>query len=311
MRADLLDVIAVYNNPVRWTSRLRLFRAFEQHMLDSGVRLTTVECAYGERPWDLPERDDVRRVRVRAHTLLWIKENLVNLGIAQLPGDWRYLAWIDADIRFRKPGWAAETVHALQQYDIVQPWADCYDLGPDDDHLETHRSFCKIWHQGGPIYYPPRHGYSFAHCGYGWAARRRALDEVGGLIDTAVLGAGDHHMALALIGRVRDSVPGGVSAGYLAPLLRWQERALRHVNLNLGYVPGTIEHFWHGPKGSRNYVGRWTILTGNDFDPATDLKRNIWGVHELAGNKPDLRLAIDRYFRSRDEDATTIGPASR
>jgi hypothetical protein len=36
------------------------------------------------------------------------------------------------------------------------------------------------------------------------------------------------------------------------------------------------------------------------------LKRNSFGVLELAGNKPQLRRDMDAYFRSRNEDATTL-----
>lgn len=311
MRSDLLDVIAVYANPVRWRSRLRLFHQFEAHMIESGVRLTTIECAFGERPFELPHREGVNRVRVRAHSLCWTKENLINLAIQRLPHDWRYIAWVDADIRFRKPHWASETVHALQQYQVIQPWSDCYDLGPDDDHLEQHRSFCRLWHDGKPIMQGPKCGpgspYRFAHPGYAWAATRQALEWLGGLIETAALGAGDHHMALALIGRVMESVPGGMHPGYIEPLKRWQDRACHHIGFNIGYLPGTIEHAWHGPKEARRYVDRWGVLVRHKFDPAEDLKRNVFGVLELAGNKPALRLDIDRYFRARDEDATTLG----
>jgi hypothetical protein len=127
------------------------------------------------------------------------------------------------------------------------------------------------------------------------------------LVETAALGAADHHMALALIGRVSESVPGGIAPGYLAPLLTWQNRAQAHVAGNIGYVPGTIEHAWHGSKDKRAYVDRWQILVRNAFDPAADLKRNTWGVLELAGNKPELRQDIDRYFRARDEDSNTLG----
>jgi hypothetical protein len=44
----------------------------------------------------------------------------------------------------------------------------------------------------------------------------------------------------------------------------------------------------------------------NQFEPAVDLKRNVWGVYELAGNKPQLRRDIDAYFRSRNEDANSL-----
>lgn len=182
MRADLLDVVAVYSNPIRWNSRLRLMREFEAHMLDSGVRLTTVECALGERPFDLADNPHINRVRVRNRTLVWNKENLINIGITRLPHDWKYLSWVDADVTFRKKHWTSETVHALQQYPIVQPWSDCYDLGPDDDHLQHHKAFCHLHHHRKPIK-PSSGGYQFAHPGYAWAAKRSAIDKLGGLFE--------------------------------------------------------------------------------------------------------------------------------
>lgn len=304
---DTLHVVTAIANPIRWQSRNRLYRQFEQHMLDSGVQLTVVECAYGERPHEFAGNPHITHVPVRAHSLLWVKENLLNIGFAHLPQDWRYAAWIDADVTFRKPDWAAETVQALQQYDIVQPWSDCYDLGPNDDHLHVHRSFCRQVHDGAPVGRGGYGNYTFAHPGYAWAATRRALNLLGGMIETAALGAADHHMALALLGRVRESVPNGLTDGYLRPLKRWEARALQHIAGNIGYVPGTIEHDWHGAKLKRAYVDRWSTLTRNSFDPDTDLIRNTWGVFELAGNKPQLRIEIDHYFRARDEDSNSLG----
>ncbi len=305
MHASLLDVVAVVANPIRWASRLRLYRDFEQHMLDSGVRLTTVECAYGDRPYELMANKHVNHVPVRSKTLVWNKEGMTNRGIAQLQPDWKYVAWVDADVMFRKPSWASETVHALQLHDIVQPWSDCYDLGPDDDHLQTHRSFCRLYQEARPITPSGCAGYEFAHPGYAWAATRAALERLGGLLETAALGAGDHHMALALAGRAAESLPGGIHPGYRRPVMRWQEWATQHICGNIGYVAGTIEHRWHGSKDLRKYVDRWSILVKHAFDPAEDLKRNTSGLLELAGNKPALQQDIERYFRQRNEDATT------
>lgn len=309
MRAEMLHVVTCVANPMRWRSRIELFRRFAQHMLDSDVHLTVVECAYGERPFELAGMEHVHHVGVRAHTMVWNKECLINIGISRLPEGAKYIAWLDADIEFRRPSWAADTVHALQLYDVVQPWTDCYDLGPHDEHLEHHTSFACIWHRRQPIMQGPNAAggpYRFAHPGYGWATTRRVLDAVGGLMDTAALGAADHHMAMALIGRVQDSVPRNLGASYSAPLLRWQERAARVVGGNLGAVPGTIEHAFHGAKDKRRYVDRWSILHQHRFCPETDLRRNSYGVIELCGNKPGLRHEIDRYFRQRDEDATTL-----
>ncbi|MGI4939488.1 MAG: hypothetical protein ACRYHQ_02770 [Janthinobacterium lividum] len=76
-------------------------------------------------------------------------------------------------------------------------------------------------------------------------------------------------------------------------------------------MPGTIEHEFHGAKADRRYVDRWSILTRNNFDPDIDLKTNVWGMWELAGNKPQLRGDMNAYFAQRAEDATTLGAAQR
>ena len=75
MRAELLHVVTAVFNPIGWESRIRLYREFEQHMLASGVRLTTVECVLGDRPHVLNDTSQVNHVAVRANSLLWNKEN--------------------------------------------------------------------------------------------------------------------------------------------------------------------------------------------------------------------------------------------
>jgi hypothetical protein len=113
-------------------------------------------------------------------------------------------------------------------------------------------------------------------------------------------------MAMALIGRVNESIPGTLGDGYRRPLLIWQDRAQRHIAGNIGSIDGTIEHGWHGAKTLRRYIERWDVLARYRFDPATDLQRNTWGVLELAGNKPAMRREIEAYFRQRDEDSNTM-----
>ena len=308
MQANLLDVIAVYNNPVRWTSRKKLQDVFEQHMLTSGVRLTTVECAYGDRPFELAPNPHINRIQVMAKTWLWLKENLINIGVAHLQHDWKYVGWIDADIEFRKgSSWASEAVHALQHYDVIQPWQHCYDLGPHDEHLETHTSFCSLYRNGKPVMMPHKAPYVFGHPGYAWCATRHAIESLGGLLEIGILGAGDHHMAGGLVGLADRSMPGGISPGYKRFVMQWQQRSSVHINRNIGFIPGTIEHSWHGRKEDRKYVDRWKVLVDNKYDPDTDIKYNSSRVLELAGNKTKLAFDIDAYFRSRSEDTNSIG----
>jgi hypothetical protein len=310
MNADKLHVVAARANPLRWKTPDRIYKDWVEHMLDSGVKLTVVECQYGEREFTaaLPH---VNHIGVRATTWCWSKENLLNIGISRIP-EARYICWSDSDIFHRRADWAVETLHALQNYHVVQPWAEAYDLGPDAGIMQTHVSFAKVFHQGGPVV--PSGGkfwkydggvYQYPHSGYVWAATRQAIDGLGGLLEVGGMGSGDHHMALALAGLAERSMPGKTSEAYRRHVMRWQDRALRHINSNVGYVPASIEHRFHGKKADRGYCSRWDMFMEHQFDPDEDLKKNADGVFEWAGNKPDLRRQFDLYLRSRNEDATT------
>lgn len=308
MRHHRLHVVTAIANPVRWLSRIRLYKDFEQHMLDSGVELTVVECAYGDRLHELGGNKHINHIPVRAsgRSMMWNKECLLNIGIHRLPDSAKYIVTADADVMFRRKDWAIETLHALQHFHVVQPWSDCYDLGPNGEHLALHQSFCRLVQERRPIIQGPQNEnapYQFGHPGYVWGWTRGMLDACGGLVETAALGAADHHMALALIGRVEDSIPNNINEGYKHPLRMWEHRAFNYVKGQLGHIAGTIEHAFHGPKQKRYYVERWPILIDNHFDPHNDLKRNSWGVMELSGNKPKLCQQIDHYFRIRNEDS--------
>lgn len=302
MECSRLDVIAVIYNPIRWHSRQRLFTQFTEHMIESGVRLTIVECEHGMRPYKIPDSPHYNVVRVRTNSVCWIKENLINIGISRLPDDWAYVAWIDADIMFRHKYWASEAVESLQQYPVIQPWQSVIDLGPNGEVIERWKSFSYMaWH--GKVTGIGQ-GYEFCHPGYAWCARRGAIDKVGGLIDFAILGAADHHMALGFIGKAAWSMPRGLHEDYVQAVLEWQRRAQQVTHGNLGYLAGGIEHYWHGSKENRKYIDRWQILIKNNYEPDLDIKKNTYGVIGLSGNKPKLSHNIDIYMRERREDLT-------
>lgn len=310
-------VIAVISNPVRYESRPALYRQFEKHMADSGASLYTVEIAFGDRPFEVTEAGDPKDIRFRSFDEIWHKENMINLAIARLPEDWEYVAWVDADIMFQNPDWLTETAHQLQHYQVVQMFADAIDLGPRGEPLQFHRGFVKGYFDEGfntPNFksakedyygYGGPGGYK-AHPGYAWAARREAIEALGGLIDWAILGSGDHHMAMALIGEVDKTFPDQMHSRYAAKMRRWQDRAMKYLKKDIGYVDGTISHYWHGKKKDRKYRERWAILTENGFDPDIDLKRDSQGLYVWTDNNPRLRDEVRAYFRQRNEDSIDV-----
>lgn len=328
-------VVTCISNTQRYKSRYHLYRQFAKHMQDSNVNLFTIELAYGNRPFEITEKNYGTEIQVRTRQELWHKENLLNLAIQNLPKDWEYVAWIDADVTFMRPDWAHETVQKLQHYDFVQMFSDALDIGPHPGYQVVNHNlgFMYCYHNqlinktippllikdklnprrmspiaknayttyGGKVYY---------HSGFAWAARRTALIKCGGLLDASALGAADHHMCLGMLGLAKESLPTGVSKGYEDHVIRWQKNCLNHVRKNVGYVPGTIHHAWHGSKVNRKYHDRWKILVENNFDPYNDLIKDPQGLYQLVDHGDErsvkLRDQIRSYFNQRDEDSNSL-----
>lgn len=299
-----LHVVAVVSNTGRYHSRYRLFRDFVSRMqATANVRLHVVETAFGDRHHEVTEAGNPAHLQLRTSHELWTKENMINRGITHLlPRDWKYVAWVDADVTFANPHWALDTIHELQHWQVVQPWTECLDLGPKGTVFQVQKSFAYLVNQGIRVRVNPKEPYAFGHMGYATACTREFYENVGGLIDFGILGSGDAHMAYSLIGKVEESISNRVSEEYKRAVLEWQRRAFRATNGHMGFVPGFITHHWHGKKRSRRYLERWQILTKHKFDPFTDLKRDHQGLYQLIG-KPRLQEDIRQYFRTRDEDS--------
>lgn len=299
---NVLNVIAVVSNPVRYKARYELFKKFVSYMETQNVNLIIVEMAFGNRDFECTVPDNLNHVQVRGNTELWVKENLINLGFQRLPVDWEYAAWIDADITFLNKDWIHDTLNALQHHKVVQLFQDCIDTGPAGQVLQIHKAFAYQHSIGAPR----GTDYSFWHPGFAWAIRRDAFNGIGRLVDFAILGSADHHMALAFIGDVAKSIPGKMHQSYKNRLMAFEERCERHIKKDIGYIPGIIMHHWHGKKKDRRYVERWSVLVDNKYNPDTDIKYNSHGLLELDDKNHQLRDDIRRYMRSRHEDSVDL-----
>jgi hypothetical protein len=304
---NVLHVIGVVSNPVRYQSRMRIAREWIKHMQATpNVVLHLVEATYGDRQ---PELSGLVKsyLPLQYHQNIWIKEAMINLAVRHLlPADWQYMAWVDCDVFFENQnGWAQETLHQLQHFEVVQPWSDCLDLDPYGGVLQTFKSFGRQHQIESPKQKHPSQPYQYAHSGFAWACTRRlweSLVPVGGLLWWCILGSADHHMAFAMIGEVSDTIHGSMSASFKQKAKEWERMAVRVTNCQVGYVAGVTKHWFHGPKKRRQYRERWSILYDHGFDPDRDLLLNSKGIPELIG-KPQLDFEIHKYNLSRSEDS--------
>lgn len=329
---DPLYVVTCISNSWRYHRRWELYRNFAKHVSDLGGKLVTVEAAYGERDHAVtsaeatrwgdykPHPGELEHIQLRTRHELWHKENMLNIGISRLPHDWKYVAWIDADVTFSRPDVFEETLHQLQRYAVVQMWDEAFDLGPGHRTIPGIRakSFAACYLSS--LTPDPKGRYGYWHSGYAWAIRRDAFDKLyNGLLDYAPLGSADFYMAWALIGKLDEHLyqsvkdisrrDVGFSEGYITELLRWQRHAL-DLRKNLGCVGGTLLHQWHGKKRERFYNTRENILIDNEFDPRTDLHRDSQGLLQLYDTGTERSIALRNqmrcYFAVRNEDSIDL-----
>ena len=174
---QLYAITTVYN-PAGYESRFRLYREFAKRLEKSGVALYTVELATGDQDFAVTDAEDPRHIRLRTPHTLWYKENLINIAVARLPGDWEYVAWLDADIQFLRPDWVTQTIAELQRRAFVQLFSHMVDLGPNFEVLGVSESVAFRVARGAG-----QEEALQASSGFAWAARRRELEALGGLID--------------------------------------------------------------------------------------------------------------------------------
>jgi hypothetical protein len=322
-----IEVIAVISNPAQYASRYKLYSIFEKNMRQQDVRLRlwTAELAHGMRQMQVTHSYNENHIQLWTSALpgeIWNKEDLINYSIRHITREvpeWRYVAWVDADLLF-EPDAFRKTVQALQHYDIVQMWT----------HLINYTTKGGILNNGVGISYMyglltaglnPSGEYPqwLGSPGGAWAARRDALNKIGSalgspLMDWVILGSGDLYFAESLMGLL--STGAGVDSKnlvkyhpqFIEAAMTYQANCVAGLKKNIGYVDNTARHLAHGKQTDRQYGTRGDIMIKYQFNPYTDLRRDVNGLWQLVVHNERqmaLRDACRKYFFTRKEDHPT------
>lgn len=325
---DLSDfyVITPISNSANHDSRYDLYWKFKAMCEAAEVNLITVEQAFGERRFGVTEPGNPNHIQLRTVEELWHKENMINIGVSHIMRMFpnaKYVAWVDADCFPMCPPreWFEATWHQLQHYMFVQMWEYLINFGPDYQPISgPQMSFMRTYAANG--YTVPK-GQNVKHTlagnsgsvalgrpGLAWAASIEAFNLVGRLIDFCILGSGDWHMAHALVGAMdQGSWEANQLSEYSKALFEWQVKAERWIKRDVGFVSGTVGHWFHGDKVNRQYGSRGKILIDNKYNPKTDIKYDSQGLVQLETWEPRqivLRDKIRAYFKARNEDSIPL-----
>uniref|UniRef100_A0A6C0E8Q8 Glycosyltransferase n=1 Tax=viral metagenome TaxID=1070528 RepID=A0A6C0E8Q8_9ZZZZ len=308
-----LNVICVISNPCNYKRRIELANIFIAHMNNTkNVKLYIVECIYpkyGQTEYKVTESGNPCHLQLTAETILWTKENMINLGVQKLlPKDYKAFAFVDADLHFNNNLWAEETLNKLLTYDVLQVFETGYNLNKMnqvDEKCKMLYSYCYLWkkinreHNADMSHVK----HKFRHQGWGWAMTRKAYEKMGGLYDLGILGGGDTILAKSLTAwryMYRSKPYVKCSDGFVKSLYDYQ---IRCIGLNVDYVSGSVYHYYHGSLTNRKYIDRWNIIIGYGYNPYTFLTRNACGMYTATSAFPiEMQKEIIIYFKERDED---------
>ena len=303
MNREVLHIILPYfNHTNARVNRRNLELCLRNLSITQDCRVVLVEGIWN-REAELPDFSDqrIRHLKFDLQSPIWVKENLINLGVASLGEDWECAAWIDKDHCFLNPEWARDTVRLLGDFDIVQPWSRLLSLNQDyePEDLECVEAFRQ---QGLAGLSDPRGMESFCHArehggrsgqwGHAWAIRRTCYRLIGGLFDRCIIGGGDAAFA--------SCIGGDFTPPYLEmyrPVL--EDRARLLAGARTSSVRGTLIHYHHGDLNRRDYLNRFANLEQAGYDPFGDISYAENGTLKLSN--PGLEKAILEYFHSREE----------
>ena len=310
-----------YFNPKRFRRRYQNYQRFRAALK---LPLLTVQWAQ-DGAFELGPGDSDRLISVAGGDLMWQKERLLNLALAELPPACDAVVWLDCDIRFEDDGWIAGLDDALGRARVVQLFSQVVHLDPGGGPapLLVRESLAAAfarntdprlgrWLQSGAS--KPGNGVGDEaserrrlaerpSSGHAWAAHRSLLHDHG-LYDACIWGVGDMAIALAALGHpnlflARFPLNPAQQAHYRA----WADRFAAATAGAVGLLPSRIQHLFHGNLANRQYQDRLRWLADSGFDPAKDLVLDGQGLWRWRSGFRALERRMSDYFEHRGEDS--------
>jgi len=289
--------MTAFFNPVHYKNKAENYRKFRQNSKKQGLKLLCVELAFNGQPFELVNEDADILIQVRANSIMWQKERLLNIGLKHLPEDCDKVAWIDCDVIFKNDNWIREASEFLERFIIVQLFSFIA-YTPEDFYFGMAYAFAMV----GNFLFDSYLGKDFpGRAGGAWACRRDILEKCG-FFDGCIFGSNDGIMAYAVCGVDKFSTFDFFSKPLTLKQSAWHKKAYSIFCGSCFYVDGILVHLWHGELDKRQYALREDIGRKYNFDPAVDIKMNEEGCYEWASDKIGMHQDICKYFLDRHEE---------
>ena len=313
--------ITCYFNPQRERTCKSNYDTFRESSKNQGLPLITVELANGDNPFELTQKNADILIQVRAESVLWQKERLLNIALHRLPETCTKVVLLDRDILFLDNAWVGKTSQLLDKHDALQPFSTVVRLKKGQTAIIKPERQYRFGKKEGEkatsccaAYFS--HENRFLETGFAWAVKKSLLEGIG-FYDKLVLGGADSLMAVAFLpedafphsrrSKYGDGFPDELKKG----MHLWQASIRARLKNSASVLPGTILHLFHGERKNRFYRERNSILRLCAFDPDVDVRLNEDGCWEWNSNKKILHLLARCYFWVRNGDTMQPNAALR
>lgn len=303
-----LWVITSFFNSQNYATKRANYNEFIDSLERSGINYLVIECAFGDQPFTLPSSHRV--LHVRAQSILWQKERLLNIATSHLPVSCTKVAWVDCDVLFENELWAVETSQFLECQTIVQPFNFAIRLPRGVSYYqgegERWESFAAVY-QRRPRELPVGNFLDHGHTGFAWAIRRDIITRHG-LYDACISGSSDHLMAHAFTGDFQSACISqmlGENIFTRKHFLAWADAVYLDVAGEIGCIPGSLLHLWHGDTVNRQYLKRNHEVADLNFNPYEDIlldAQDCWKWNRKDSSKGNLQEWAIAVEGARKED---------
>lgn len=308
--------ITTFFNPAGYKNKIKNYHIFRENSKRQGLKLLTVELAFGNKKFELKNNDADILIQLRTNDILWHKERMINVGLSHLPKDCDKFAWLDCDIIFLNENWIKQTSDLLQEYSIIQPFSDHIRLSrgkkniknpekilfsqeADVENKKTYGLACRVSQLGPDILEKPVDYYG--QSGLAWAARRDVFEDLG-LLDKSPLPILDSFMAnLFYRNKFNEQCEYFSSKAMKESFLQWAEKIKIKSKNSVHFTHGTVLHLWHGKMENRNYRECARIAKEYDFDPNKDIGIDESGCLKWTSSKLKMHKDVADYFIKRQE----------
>lgn len=309
--------ITTYFNPCGYKKRYNNYVTFRYSSLKQNLKLITIELSINDSPFVLKKDMSDILVQVKSNSVLWHKEQLLNVAISHLPNDCDKICWLDCDLIFENDNWVNDLSAKLDgPFIFVQPFEMITNL--NEDHTIGYSTLAYSNASLGENKQKKVKGT----VGFGWAAKLDFIKSLRGFYPFNIIGGGDNFVQMILkacnyinsksfeeltkhenMSRFNDAQKKHFIS-YLRTLNSLPTDFVRSINSNsVSFIKGNAFHLWHGNTRDRQYSSRHDILKMYSFNPAKHIYFNNDNCLEWTNDAPKkLKKAVKKYFKSRNED---------